>query len=208
MTNPRTGEPMKKRAMKRWTVSLEVECDDVEVEASSEAEANRKASEMVENSGYGLFVVGAIATEIRYDRPPGTDRWASVADEIRFAEDGHKWVAGDGCWWWTNGHVALRCDGAPPTNDWRVRQSDTIADVVGDHKRDRIEWQDPNARDLRVATKDKRVQAKDDYVRLVECGYDDVEWYAVEGDHDEPWMVPITAIAGGELVAVVMGVRP
>lgn len=203
-SNMSTGQ-----AKKRWTVSLDVSCDDIEIEADSQAEAERKASEQVEGSSYNynLCVTSAYATEIKYERPPGTDRWAPVADEIRFAEDAHRWLAGDDCWWWTNGHVAVRCEGAVPANVGR-KVGNAIEKVVGDHKRDRISWAAPNDRGLMVAKTDKRVQAKADYVRLVESGCPGVEWLAVEGDHDEPWTVPITAVFGGELVAVLMGVRP
>jgi hypothetical protein len=200
---------VKEKAMKkRWRVELEAECEDDEVEAATKEEAIKIATRRVENSGEGLYVVHATATEIPYVRPSGTDRWAPVAEEIRFAEGMHRWLDGDGCWWWTDGHIAVRCDGTPPADDIGRKVANEIESVVGDHRRDRITWEGPNDDGRMVAKTDKRVQVSADYVRLVESGCPGVEWLAVEGDHDEPWKVPVIARTGGELVAVLMGMRP
>lgn len=193
-------------AKKRWDVTLEIACDDYEVEAGSEQEAIEKATRSIENSGDGVYVVHASAREIKYERPVGTDRWAKGADEIRFADGLHQFVKGDGCWWWTDGHAALRCEGSAPDG---VRAVDnTIEEVVGDYRRARIEWKrHQDNKERMVAKTDKRVVVNADFVRLVESGCPGVEWYAVEGDHDAPWCVPLVARSGGEMVAVVMGIK-
>lgn len=196
-------------AKKLWKVDLQIVCDDeeMEIEASTREEAIQIATRKVEGCTYELRldVLSATATEIKYDRPPGTEIWCPVAEEIRFAGDHHRYVADGDYWWWTNGHAAVRCAGSPPPDARNVGKK--LADVIGDHKRDTIEWSPVNDSGHRLAKTDKRVCIDDRYARLVECGYPDLVWHVAEGDHDAPWTVPMLAYAGSELVGIVMGLR-
>ncbi len=197
-------------AKKLWKVELEVVVDDeeLEIEAETEDEAVEIAKRKVEGSTWdlNLTVVHAKATELRYERPQGTDLWAPVCEEIRFAEDLPRYLDDDGCWWWTNGHAAVRCDlPAPAKGAKNVGLS--LASVIGEYKRSVIAWTPPGDDGRRRAKTDKRVLVDDRYARLVECGYSDAEWHVAEGDNDEPWTVPMLAYSGGKLVAIVMGLR-
>lgn len=196
-------------AKKLWKVDLEIACDDdeMEVEAETEEEAIRIATRKVETSTWdlSLSVRHATARELKYERPAGTARWEPVADELRFAEDRHRYVDGDGCWWWTNGHAAVRCE-LPVPPGVRVVEK-TLGYLIGEHKRDVIVFGPVNDSGRRLAKTDARVCIDDRYARLVECGYPDVEWHVAEGDHDAPWTVPMLAYSGGDLVAIVMGLR-
>jgi hypothetical protein len=196
-------------AKKLWKVELEIACDDeeMEIEASTEEEAIQIATRKVETSTWDLRldVRHATAFEIKYERPPGTDLWCPVAEEIRFAEDRHRYVEGDGCWWWTNGHAAVRCDLPVPPAARKVEK--TIGYLIGDHKRDTIEFGPVDDTGRRAAKTDRRVVIDDRYARLIECGYPDLVWHVAEGDNDAPWTVPMLAYSGSELVGIVMGLR-
>jgi hypothetical protein len=196
-------------AKKLWKVDLSVVVDDeeMEIEADTEDEAVEIAKRKVEGSTWdlNLTVVHATATELRYERPQGTDIWAHVADEIRFAEDRPRCVADEGCWWWTNGHAAVRCELPQPKGVRDVGKS--LATVIGEHKRDVITWTPCEDDGKRRAKTDRRMIVDDRYARLVECGYPDAEWHVADGDNDEPWTVPTLAYSGGKLVAIVMGCR-
>jgi hypothetical protein len=199
--------------LRRWRVEIEIACDDDEVLAETATEAEGIARARVEDSGSGVYATSVRAHEIVYQRPAGTDRWGAVADEIRFAESDPRWFpdAADGVWWWTNGHVALKCTGLPPTAD-ESRCLPRCLDELTAGERRVIEW-GPRRRDdevdVRSVLDDPRVSVDDRYARLVELGAggEPIRWMGAGRDADAPATVPILAYVGDECIAVVAGRR-
>lgn len=117
----------------------------VEVDAEDETEAYERFCDGLD-AIVGLVdttVMHVEQTEKPYHVPTGAERWADAAKEIRFDEsrfgDERRFGMYDGSWWWTDGHVMLRCEGAPPAAEagkWRqVPDADVAKAVEGDGAR-------------------------------------------------------------------------
>ncbi len=98
----------------------------VEIDADSVEEAYEYFSDGLDDIPglVDLTVTQVNQREKPYDVPVGAEAWGLAAKEVRFDEDhfyrfhdGRKrFGVHDGSWWWTNGHVMLRCDGEPPSD--------------------------------------------------------------------------------------------
>lgn len=101
----------------------------VEVDASSPEEAYENFGDGLDKIDglYDLMVTAVEQSEKPYAVPAGAERWAAAAKAIRLDDDHENrgdgkrlWGSYDGSWWWTNGHVMLRCEGsAPSESEWR-----------------------------------------------------------------------------------------
>lgn len=119
-----------------------------------------------------------------FDLPPGAERWRDVAADIRFGDD--RWESTtqrlcgfhDGSWWWTDGHVLLRCDGHIPADEnvWRRIPDEIFTKAfVLKRKRSRtIAWSSPRHVHRTVAARHSLttppVYLDSKYIRLGECG--------------------------------------
>lgn len=101
--------------MNKYTVTATVTCE-LAVDAATRGEAQRKVDDIFSRGDFVDFDIESIVvTEVPYASPIGAERWAAAAKSMRFAEDfDRRFLLRHGSWWWTNGHVALRCDGAVP----------------------------------------------------------------------------------------------
>jgi hypothetical protein len=156
--------------------------------------------------------------QAEYEVPAGAERWAAAARYVDFDNDreslpqrlcGHH----DGSWWWTNGHVLLRCEGSIPSgDDWRKiePQSKFVEAFALSEERAPSGWGDelpdstgsPYLRG-RCATANPEFH--------IQCWYFDLISMSVP---DAVWMVPVRFDAPahvldkeGKLVAIVMGLR-
>lgn len=106
--------------MNRYTIHASVEID---INASNEEEAYEAFSDaLTDIEGCRESIVHAVDTKERHYRhpPQGAGMWAAAARRIRLGEemtwDEPKDIAlkHDGSWWWSNGHVMVRCEGKAP----------------------------------------------------------------------------------------------
>ncbi len=123
--------------MKRFRIEAMI---SLEVEAADETEAWDEVALSLEHPSIRDWANQASeTTEIKYEGLPasGADRWAAAAAAAWLDHDDRDWRGQrfgmyDGSWWWTNGHLMLRCDGAPPTEGsrWSRVPDETIATAI------------------------------------------------------------------------------
>jgi hypothetical protein len=107
--------------MKRYTIEAMVHVD---IEAEDAETAYEHFGDALEEiKGCRDFSVQKVEQkEVAYFWPKGAERWAVAARNIRLGEEPYAapvTIVGkyDGSWWWSNGHVLLRCDGEVLSGD-------------------------------------------------------------------------------------------
>lgn len=147
--------------------------------------------------------------DVPYVMPAGTEHWEVGARGTRFAEDQSvALVCADdpGHWWWSNGHVALRCKGTPPEEERTRRPAGRTLAETGkvELPRTRANWRSATTlrgRDVRIAVGVANYSIQEDYAALVEAS-GPVTWLVPNE------LAPAHAIdESGQLVALVMPLR-
>lgn len=151
-------------------------------------------------------------TVVPYVAPESIGPWLHGAKEARFCEGGSTNVAlvfpdDPGAWWWSNGHVMLRCDGAPPNGPRLVNNRTLAGTVVPELKRATIEWSagglvhdDTERVRFHRLKGDEVVCLSEKYFRLINSNAPDA--WLVAGPTD-----PVHALKNGQLIAVAMPIR-
>lgn len=189
----------------------------VEVDASDAEEAYERFVDGLDRiEGLVDLCVNQVEqTEKPYEIPKGAERWGDVAKDIRFsdgfpalADDRRMWGMYDGSWWWTNGHVMLRCEGAPPTDEqeWRRIPDEKMVEGLKPKTKRQVttlgDVQKTNGGTLFRRTKTiPPVSLSDAYCRLLEVAV--TSWLVAKKDVD-----PVHGLdAEGRLVAIIMPMR-
>lgn len=176
----------------------------VEVRAMSEDEAQDLAEDMADDLNlYGISVECHSPPDPPpapkpYAVPPGVGPWGPHLEAIRLADGDRRDVGEwDGSWWWSNGHLALRCPGpCIPENGGAVHDIGGIKGVADEKAL--ATWADGTGDDA-DAYRCGNVGISRVYRALVEAGAPGCSWW-VGGRYD-----PILAKdAEGRTVAVVM----
>lgn len=125
--------------MQRFVIEATVH---VEVDAKDAETAYEEFCDAIESiDGLVDFTVPKVNQfEKPYEVPAGAEVWGEAAKAIRFEDDfrsarsdGRRlWGRFDGSWWWTNGHVMLRCAGPGPTDaeTWRQVEDEKILNAI------------------------------------------------------------------------------
>ena len=160
----------------------------VEVDADSpEAAYEHFADGLDEITGLRTLTVQQVEQSVKpFDLPPGAERWREVAADIRFGDDrwesvGQRaWGSYDGSWWWTDGHVCLRCDEPTPADEavWRRIPDSAFEKAFAAKKRRKrtVAWSAPRqvhhtaAASYAITDTEPRVFLDAKYIRLGEQG--------------------------------------
>ncbi|MCL2777762.1 MAG: hypothetical protein FWD73_07130 [Polyangiaceae bacterium] len=176
------------------------------IERFDEAICAIEDGDKIKNVGIG----GLDLTQIPYVVPPGAERWAKAAEKIRFADEMTLAGTYDGSWWWTNGHVALRCDGAAP-DGWDLPPGSSMELVVSASTvRKPTEWgpvvrsgNERNDNGRRAFASDSTVVSAT-YYDMITDSVPGAIWLVGSKIGDSMHVVD----KAGKLVAILMGILP
>lgn len=197
-----------KRFILKATVSIDIKAEDEESAYGAFYDA------IDELDCESLDVPAMELAEVPYAVPPGAERWAEGLVALRFGEDTLMFGMFDGSWWFTNGHVALRCDGEMPscamwmqipdaTLEASLRTAPKVQKVQATDWRERgVEADRGNVTvNVRRATSNPDVAIAQQYYALVANGLPDAKWH-IGGPED----LILAHDAKGDLMAVAMGI--
>lgn len=156
-----------------------------------------------------LSFEGVDIFEVPYLVPLRVAPWETAAREARFAEtfgNGGKGKGGviDGSWWWTDGAVALRCQGDVVAPGLDVVHPDTFARLLDTAERRETFWGPVTFEaglDVRRSTVDPDTAVQERYIRLIATALPGAAW-KIAGSLD-----PVHVHHEGRLMAVVCTVK-
>lgn len=201
--------------MKRFTIAAMVHVD---VEANDEETAYENFCDALDKTDgiRDLSISHVEQVEVPFTWPAGAERWENCARAIRLGDEpgvNRIPVAGmyDGSWWWSNGHVLLRCEGAMPSDDktWRLLKAEDVEKAVAPKKARRPTSWSEDVRSTasgfmhgRIATEDPNIGVQQRYHTLINDSLGEATWL-IGGAH-EPMHVTDRE---GRLMAVVMPMK-
>lgn len=198
--------------MNRFTIYASVEID---IEADDDSDAFAAFADALNDikGSRDAIVLSSSTVERPYrGAPKGAERWSVAARRIRLGEEStfdepvDIAVRHDGSWWWSNGHVMLRCEGEAPATMRVLPAEDGQKAFRLDVERRPTKWSRPLRQETgnlsgRRSSVDTALAIQDRYYELVSrsLGAGGARWLA--GAEREP--IHVHDI-DGRLMAVVM----
>ncbi len=176
--------------MSRFTIYATIA---VEVSAKDDVEAFEHFVDAInvaadERGIRDITVQHSETKETAFVVPPGAERWAIPCAAIWFSDDRKRAGMWDGSWWWTDGHIALRCEGELPEGFARVEEA-AFAGAVGDAVprtattwSDDLESKDGDTFKSRRALTRPAIAAQVKFIDLVESCLPGVRWSVPDGE--------------------------
>lgn len=191
-----------KRATIHAMLTFDIEGEDDEQIAERFADSLGFAHDNVEGI-HSITCVSSETIDRPFDVPKGAERWAAFA-EIRLDEDGKRAAMHDGSWWWTNGHVMLRCDGDPPEG-WRRIENALANEALYKLKQLPTSFGEPikegDGYEKRIASTDDKIAIQTQYYDRIAAVIPEARWTCTRD------LGPIRAFDGDKLMAIVMPVK-
>jgi len=166
--------------MKRFTIEALVWVDIEAEDAETAYENFYDGLERIEGTR-DCSVSRVEQEEVPYTVPEGMGRWSAAMINVRLGEEVGARSAGpvegtyDGSWWWSNGHVLLRCEGPAPTgDDWKhLTPAELEKAIVPKAKRRPTAWGDVVVSEsgfvhARIAAEDPHIGIQQRYHSTIE----------------------------------------
>ena len=196
--------------MKRYTIDAMLHVD---IEAADAEEAYEKVCDWLDTFEVRDVTIGMVKQEeVPYAVPDGMQRWADAMVNVRLGEEVGARSEGpvegtyDGSWWWSNGHVLLRCEGPAPTgDDWKhLTEAEIVKAIAPATKRRPTTWGDvveQGRSHVRVSALDEALGIQQRYHSTIEASLGPGAVWLV-GKKTDPMHV---VDSEGRLMAVAMG---